>query len=253
MPSSTRSFPTSGLVLDKTSIDPNALSREALMRELNLQKKPAWILRKFMNALETKRAAKGMGWSRPWNKYGLTVFRTHTLDRVDDHAFISLAKETIERTLASLPIEYKLFAFELWQDPKLSAFTFYHNNQDDSGEFEGLTLSFGRKVPYDATKRDRLDIILEDKRESGKVDGILNRVRIYINPWIEYQNKNYELIEFSTPDQHIPNRFQNLYQTSIELYDRWKSDSDRQWQHWSTSYIDYFGPRAFIPTGSSFL
>lgn len=47
------------------------------------------------------------------------------------------------------------------------AFTFYHNHWLGEDRFEGLTLSLGRKVPGDKTKRDRPDPILEDKLAGG--------------------------------------------------------------------------------------
>lgn len=244
---------TATLELDATSIKPDALSRETLVRELNLQKRPSWILSKCMNALESKRAKKGLGWSRPWNKYGLTVFRTHTHDLEKDSAYLQSIKEAMAPLIASLPTEYVYFANKLWNDENKRAFTFYHNNSDESGEFEGLTFSIGCKDLNDRTKRDRLDIILEDRRSNGKVDGQLDRVRIYVNPWSQYQNKNYELVELQTPNAKIPQQLQELYNASKDLYDLWKKDEARQWSHWSVKYIDYFGARSFIPKGSSFL
>ncbi len=44
--------------------------------ELNARKKPSKTLRYMMQALESYRQAKKMGWSRPWNKYNLVNFQT---------------------------------------------------------------------------------------------------------------------------------------------------------------------------------
>ncbi|MDQ8204190.1 hypothetical protein [Pelagicoccus sp. SDUM812003] len=241
------------LPLDEKSIDPSTLSREALMRELTLQKRPFRILREFMKALEQKRAAKGLGWSRPWNKYGLTVFRTHIHPIGQDAKYLIDARELIQPCIAKLPDEYQLFVDDLWCDPNLKAFTFYHNNKDEWGEFEGLSLSLGRKVAHDPSKRDRIDLILEDKRVDGAVDGSIERVRLYVNPWLTYQNREYKLIEQGGPFEPVDEGYQDFYQESCRRYDRWKTDKSRQWSHWSANYIEYFGPRCFIPKGSSFI
>ena len=132
------------------------------------------------------------------------------------------------------------------------AFTFYHNNDSDEKQFEGLTMSFGRKVPEDKTKRDRLDIILEDNREDGTVDGMVDRLRIYLCPWQTYQEKKFHLIELNSLDATQQSIAQDLYKHCIDHYHQWKGEEERQWSHWSVRFIEYFGPRSFIPKGSSF-
>ena len=113
-----------------------------------------------MNMLETQRQRKGMGWSRAWNKYGLNVFRAHIHDLNEDREFFKVVKNIIENFSREIPLDYNDFSEELQADPKRIAFTFYHNYWSENEQYEGLTISMGRKVPSDRSKRDRIDVIL---------------------------------------------------------------------------------------------
>jgi len=244
---------TATLTLDADSLPIEELSMPALMRELNLQQRPNWLLCKLMNALEQKRQAKGLGWSRAWNKYGLNVFRTHVHDREKDAAYLGASLPLLHRLLTLAPAAYRDFATELLADPALLMFTFYHNHEGPEGQHEGLTLSFGRKVAVNPSKRDRLDLILEDRRLDGRVDGLLDRVRLYVCPWSEYQHgKTHVAIIQPDPVGEVLLPAQALYENCVRHYHEWKGDDARQWSHWSARYIEYFGPRSFIPIGSSF-
>lgn len=226
----------------------------ALMRELTLQKKPAWLLRKLMNALEQKRQAQGLGWSRAWNKYGLTVFRTH-MEPAGGAGELALVAPLLQHVLASAPAHYRDFVNDLLGDPGRMLFTFFHNHTTDSGrQYEGLTLSLGRKVASDHSKRDRLDIILEDERRNGGVDGIVDRLRVYVCPWSTFgTDRTFHLSDTVNLTGNAQGLAQGLFESAVEQYNQGKSDDSRQWQHWSSRYIDYFGPRGFIPQGSSFV
>ena len=243
----------SSLDLDDQSINPRELSLSTLMRELNLQNRPSWLLCRLMNILEQKRQAQGLGWSRPWNKTGLTVFRTHTQKVADDVDYFAPVFAVLGRLLPHAPLAYQAFAAELLIDPSLMAFTFYHNRQTDGAQYEGLTLSLGRKVTGDPSKRDRLDLILEDQRDGGRVDGTVDLLRLYVCPWSEYQDgRRHHLLEareLSTEDRAD---VQALYENCVAAYHIWKNDDRRQWSHWSANYIDYFGSRSFIPIGTAF-
>lgn len=242
------------LSLDDASLDPERLSMPALMRELTLQKKPSWLLVKLMNALERKRQAQGLGWSRAWNKYGLTVFRTH-IEPEGGAGNLARLMPLVEHCLAGAPPVYLSFVRDLLGDPARMAFTFYHNHTTGDGrQYEGLTLSLGRKVPSDSTKRDRLDVILEDERKAGQVDGVVDRLRVYVCPWSTYgRDRSFHLHEAANPAAEEHRLAQALFEDAVGQYNRGKSDEGRQWRHWSVRYIDYFGPREFIPQGSSFL
>jgi hypothetical protein len=243
------------LALDEASLRPEALSLPALMRELTLRHKPSWLLGKLMNALENKRQAKGLGWSRAWNKYGLTVFRTHLQRPAEDEDYFQPLWPVLNQFLAAAPTRYRDFVSDLLGDPGRMAFTFYHNHTTENGtQYEGLTLSLGRRVAEDLTKRDRLDVVLEDKRTGGRVDGRVDRLRIYVCPWSTYQEgRTFHLsdrTDFNADERALA---QALYQACVRKYHQWKTDQSRQWSHWSARYIDYFGPRRFIPQGSSFI
>ncbi len=244
---------TATLLLDAESLPVEDLSLPALMWEINLQKRPNWLLRCLMHALEAKRQEKGMGWSRAWNKKGLNVFRAHVQTKENDADYLRLVDPLIARLLPLAPPQYQSFASELLADPAMMSFTFYHNHDLDGLQHEGLTLSFGRKIEADPSKRDRLDLILEDRRREGRVDGRLDRIRFYICPWSEYQNGKthfaLEKSELSGEDLVVS---QELYESCVRFYHAWKIDQARQWSHWSARYIEYFGARSFIPVGSSF-
>lgn len=229
------------------------LSMGTLMRELNLKKRPSWLLRRMMNMLEERRRQRGLGWSRPWNKEGLNVFRTHKIAPAQDGGFLRKIGAFLERFQEGLPASSREFSRELLADPGLMAFVFYHNHQDESGEHEGLTVSLGRKCAEDPGKRDRLDIILEDRRENGAVDGRVDRLRVYSCPWSEYgADRRPQLYEEGSAAGLDLELRQSFYQGQVDAYRLWRDEPLRQWSHWSIDYIDYFGPRAFIPLGSSF-
>ena len=243
---------TAELPLDQDSISIDELSMPALTREISLQRRPNWLLVKMMNALEQKRQNKGLGWSRAWNKYSANTFRTHITHVDEDQDYLRPIPDFLHTILGDTVPEYQSFIDELLNDPKRMVFTFYHNMDDEGVQSEGMTLSLGRKIPQDRTKRDRLDIVLEDRRENGAVDQRVDRVRIYLCPWSGYQDKQFHLTDLDDLDAAQQRAAQTLYEHAIAYYHQWKGDEARQWSHWSARYIDYFGPRSFIPLGSAF-
>lgn len=240
------------LPLDQDSISIDELSIPALTREISLQRRPNWLLVKMMNALEQKRQSKGLGWSRAWNKYGANTFRTHITQVDEDQDYLSPILDFLHTMLGDTIPEHQSFIDDLLNDPKRMVFTFYHNMDDEGVQSEGMTLSLGRKIPLDKTKRDRLDIILEDRRVDGAVDQRVDRVRIYLCPWSGYQDKQFHLTDIDDLEAPQQQAAQALYEHAIAYYHQWKGDEARQWSHWSARYIDYFGPRSFIPLGSAF-
>lgn len=238
------------LELDAESLDPSDLSMGALMREINLRRRPPVLLRYMMNALENKRQKKLLGWSRPWNKKGMTVFRSHGHEAGQDAVFMEYLQSVFWRSCPDLPSPFRGFAESLWADPARMAFTFFHNDEDAGNEYEGLTLSLGRKVPGDKTKRDRIDFILEDLRTSEGVDQQPDRVRIIVNPFSEWAEGRLWAREWTGREQ--ASDFKDLYSEALGMYRQHRDDPDRQWNHWAFRYIEYFGPRSFIPRGSAF-
>ena len=246
-------MPPTTLTLDPESLHAESLSLPALTREHSLRHRPNWLLRKLLNALEEQREIKGLGWSRAWNKYELNIFRTHLQDPIQDPDYFTPLLPLLDQILPAAPLAYQQFAADLLTDPSLIVFTFYHNHRTPEAQHEGLTLSFGRAIPGDPSKHDRLDVILEDRRIDGRVDGQIDRFRIYVCPWSEYQNNHthfaLELQDF-TMNTFAP--AQALYESCVRYYHLWKGEESRQWSHWSARYIDYYGPRSFIPAGTSF-
>ena len=239
------------LQLDEESIDPEMLSMPVLTREIGLQQRPNWLLVKMMNALEQKRQGKGLGWSRAWNKYGMNTFRTHICKPMEDASYVAPAEDFLAQRMDQIDEPYRSFVKDLVSDPDRMVFTFYHNAEYDGVQYEGITFSMGRKRRDDRTKRDRIDIVLEDRRVNGAVDGKIDRVRIYVCPWETYQEKVYQPIEMES-DNPSWDTAQPFYDHLVKYYHGWKGEDDRQWSHWSVRFIDYFGPRSFIPKESSF-
>lgn len=244
-------------VLDPGSIDPSALSMGTLMRELNLRKQPPAILRKLMNALEGQRISRKLGWSRPWNKEGMTLFHALHLDAVESAGLIAKARELLLPMLVGAPL-YSEFVKDLLADSHLMVYLFCHNHRRDGDLHEGVTLGFGRRVPQDSGKRDRIDIVLEDHVQSAGVDGCIDRVRLYVNPWFDhlYDRLFKSQIDLKTEDMNKVSSgetWQALYDGILQIYGRHKDNPDSQFEHWSIRYIDYFGARDHIPQGTRFL
>jgi hypothetical protein len=185
------------LELETGSLSASELSMGTLMREINLRNKPSRILQMLMGHLENKRMEKKLGWSRPWNKVGVTTFRTHKIRIQEDTRFLEKIRKTLMPVLVQIGENYLNFAREFLSDPNLMAFVFYHNRQQGLDWYEGVTLSFGRRVPSDRNKRDRIDLILEDKRENGKVDNLPDRIRIIVNPFSNWLKDEVSLSEFA--------------------------------------------------------
>ena len=241
--------------LDEQSIDLEELSIPTLQREIGMQSRPKGLLFRMMNILEGKRQKKGYGWSRPWNKVGLNVFRTH-VNRRDDEAYYAPVLKLLEAMGDRIPGEGRAFFKDLFDDPTRLGFTFYHNREDEENvQYEGLTISLGRKVEGDQKFRDRFDIILEDRRDRGAVDGALDRVRVYSTPWSQWSDKQTFLLNVergSGLEGPLLEASQDAYDAASRFYDEWKSVEARQWSHWSTQFISYFGSRSFIPMASRF-
>lgn len=239
------------LALEAGSLPLSDLSMGTLMREINLRRRPNPILRLLMGHLEKKRMEKKLGWSRPWNKVGTTTFRTHRLRPREDTRFLVDIQEAMRPALEALGRDCLAYAADLFADPELMAFAFYHNRLQGDDWYEGMTLSFGRKLPGDRTKRDRVDLILEDRRESGRVDGLPDRVRVYVNPFEAWDRGEVALLDRAVREGPST-AWDALYRTGVDLYREWRETPDRQWEHWAIRTIDYFGPREAIPPGSSF-
>lgn len=245
--------PAPVLPLDGASLDPTQLSMPTLTRELTLQRRPALLLRIMMDALEGRRQAQKLGWSRPWNKVGLTVFRSHRGDLAADGALYSALREALQQVLAEADAETLAFIDGLLDDPTCMAFVFFHNRSEGGRSWEGLTLSLGRKVPGDTRRRDRLDVILEDERRAdGTVDGRIDQVRIHSCPWSQYREGADRSWTLTPTADGAWATLEAVYRLAVAGYHADKAVEERQWDHWAQRFISYFGPRRFIPIGSAF-
>jgi len=222
-----------------TSIENESQYRSAV-RQLDQDKRPPFLLRLLMNALEAYRQARKMGWSRPQNKYGLTVFESFRLDRGDDRPLIDLVLNTCLAEFPELDEDATQYVRALFEDPNLMGFIFVHDCRDEGKLYEGITFSFGRVAAGQSRHRDRFDLILESEVTGGTSQG-LSRVRAYVDPFTLPIRKHP-----ARAYSHEPVRAtaaQDLFLSGADVYARWRDDADRAWQHWTQRYINYFGPR----------
>jgi len=242
-----------GLNLDAASLPQETLSRAALTRELFLHRRRPRLLSWMVDTLEARRARRGVGWSRPWNREGHTVFRTHQTDLRSDIDYIDAARRVLFEVRARVPGRSWAFVEDLLEDPAQVGLTFYHNRVEGFAEYEGLTISFGRKARADRRRLDRLDLILEDRRDgSGAVDGRVDRLRVFICPWETWARRESCTLDVELSDARLTARTCDLYALAVRRYHAWKRVESRQWSTRGQRYVSYFGPRRFIPRGSSF-
>jgi hypothetical protein len=216
--------------------------RKAL-QVMSAAKRSPWILRALMGAIERYRQGRKMGWSRSQNKVGLQVFRSFKLDPRQEAELVAAALACLDQAFPSLPRAERDFVSELCADPGLMFFVFVHDLEEEGRRFEGVTLSFGRRVKNANRFRDRFDLIL-DVPVVGDVAAGLGRVRAYVDP-------------FRTPiAEHPPARHdcvsppilaQQLLQIVAQRYPRLCREPGYAWSHWSHQFIDYFGARVAEP------
>ena len=219
------------------------------LRQMDQGKKPPFLLRLLMNALESYRQSRKMGWSRPQNKYGLTVFESFRMNPTNDHALIDFAVQTLLKEFPELDEESSRFVRELHQDARLMGFIFVHDSQDQGKKYEGITFSFGRVAAGQTRNRDRVDLIVESEISDGASQG-LTRVRAYIDPFKTPIRKNPAIVLSHESPQTTD--AEELLVKGSEVYSCWLEETDREWQHWTQRYINYFGPRSSPVSNSYF-
>jgi hypothetical protein len=206
------------------------------MTTLNKQNRPPIVLRLLMSAFETYRQSRRIGWSRPWNKYGINTFQSFKLRFPADANLIELARAVLDADCPELPADADSFIQSLFSDDELMGFVFVHEFEEDGKRFEGATLSFGRKTQR--RYRDRLDLIVEAPVD-GEAIGELSRLRVFVDP---YRGVKPPLWETGL-DAAKSAPAATLYRTLSALSNSWAQDADKLWDHWTSRYIDYFGPR----------
>lgn len=205
-------------------------------RLLSKKTPPNKVMRFLMNAFESYRQARKLGWSRPWNKYNLTVFQSFKLKFSEDKGLQELVSRILEDEIA-MPASAKHFVKDLLSDHQhLNGFVFVHDHQDEGQLYEGVTYSLGRVK--DKKYRDRIDLILESPVHAGKSQG-LSRIRVYIDPFMLAK----EPLWASTHTQSLSRHAFELFDQLADCSWAWPSQATRLWNHWTADYINYFAPR----------
>lgn len=224
--------------------------REA-MTTLNRRSQPPAVLRRIMNAFESYRAARKIGWSRPWNKYGIRTFQSYRLDRHNDGDMAGYARAVLAAPVFALDAEVQTFIDELLSDQpaareRLMGFLFFHEAESESGLSEGVILSFGR-VNARRRHRDRLDIVFEAD-VAGDTVSAPQRVTVYVDP---YRGKGPPLYEATVPIADVAPA-PEIFDALKACYRDWGRDDPRLWDHWTSQYIDYFAPRERVAAQTHF-
>jgi hypothetical protein len=213
---------------------------------LSRHKRPPLVLRLMMQALEAYRSARKLGWSRPWNKYDLMNFQSFRLKAARDARLLTLAAELLRTECANMPAEAREFCDELLGDrDHLMGFLFVHEFSEQGRHFEGATLSLGRV--NDRRYRDRLDIILESPVEAESGTG-LGRLRVFVDPFRGVAAPLWRTSVEPVGSGAATELFDLLSDASWD----WADQPERLWDHWTSAYIDYFGPRRWPMRRSHF-
>ena len=220
------------------------------MTALNKQDRPPAVLRVLMNAFESYRQVRKIGWSRPWNKYGIKTFRSYRLDLGKDTDLIALARDILNEAGSDVPESARDYVNDLLDDgpearTQLMGFIFFHEIDDGKRVFEGATLSFGRKVKK--RYRDRLDFIFETPVLDGRA-GQFTRLRIFVDPFQGVKPPLWETECSADFLSAAPAAFQRL----CAIYTTWESVPGRPWDHWTSAYIEHFGRRRHFAKNSNF-
>ncbi len=224
--------------------------REAMIT-LNKRSQPPAVLRKIMNAFESYRASRKIGWSRPWNKYGIRTFQSYRLDCHNDSEMAAYARAVLTAPVFDFDARTQAFIDDLLSERSaardcLMGFLFFHEAEAGSGLSEGVMLSLGR-VNAQRRHRDRLDIVFE----ADVVDDTaspLRRVSVYVDP---YRGKGPPVYEATVASEEVaPAR--DIFDALKACYRDWGRDDPRLWDHWTAQYIDYFAPRVRVPAHTHF-
>lgn len=212
-----------------------------IKKVISKKQQPGKLMRLLMNALESYRQSRKLGWSRPWNKYHLTVFQSFKLKFNEDKTILELAKDLLEQDVA-MPSSARHFVADLLADDKqLMGYLFAHDYQDQEDQqlYEGMTLSLGRK--NNKKYRDRIDLIFESPVIDGVSQG-LARIRVYIDPYMGAKEPLWTYTLSDALSNHAFSCFEQLSSCSW----KWADDNEKLWNHWTENYIDYFAPRQRI-------
>ncbi len=218
---------------------PNELTNEGQYQQvqhaLSRESRPPAVLRVLMSLFERYRASRKLGWSRPWNKAGVTTFAAYTLSSRDDSRLLDMARALLD---ANIRNEAEAFIRALWSgDGPAMGFLFLSEIVDDGQRYESATLSLGRIAPGSPRQRDRVDVIFDCPLVDGRTDRP-SRVRIIVDPLSGPR------LNITVETTHEP-LVADLFDQIIASHRDWSSDPAREWSHWSSAYVNYFGPRSY--------
>jgi len=217
---------------------------KALGRQLDSPR----VLRHLMGVVENYRAKRKLGWSRPWNKYGLTTFQAFKLDPSADADLFARAKSLLD-AIDDVPDDAREFVAELIADSdQLMGFVFLSEYEEDGAHYETATLSLGRHSTSSARHRDRFDIVLDAPVVELTVKPVA-RMRLYIDP---YTPARKEPLYSATVGDPLPEQAVALFAMLARLSSEWAEDETKLWDHWTSKYVDYFGERQHEQEGSHF-
>jgi hypothetical protein len=158
-----------------------------------------------------------------------------------------MAIQILQREIPGMPREVEESIHELLLDPnRLMGFMFVQETTNEDGSrYEGINISLGRVN----TKRyrDRLDIIIESQIVDERSQGA-SRLRVYVDPYDKDRKPPLWTYQSDTIEDSTREQFEDLAALSWE----WADHPERVWSHWTSKYIEYFGPRQWNPLRTYF-
>jgi hypothetical protein len=206
------------------------------------------VLKFLMGCLESYRAKRKMGWSRPWNKYGVMNFQSFQVHVDQDSDLLDLACRVMADECQSMPETASVFAHELLGDrARLMGFIFIQEYTENGRRFEGANVSLGSRPPGKSRYRNRLDMILESPIINDTSQGF-SRIRVYVDPYRAQEGP----LWLGTFEPVCGIAAADLFNRLAAASWTWAHDATRLWDHWTSAYIDYFGPRQWTLSKSYF-
>jgi len=227
-----------------TRIDSEQMYQQAL-HALNDRKGDSRVLHRMMNRLEAYRQKKTLGWSRPWNKDKLITFQSFMLRKGADDVFLQHATQLLDD--CNMPTAASDFEYDLLNDPAWMGFLFFSELREGDDLYETATLSLGRRCQENPRQRDRLDIIIDVPLHPEKLTcGV--RFRVFVDP-IQH---NHVAPLWQCQKTCEQGACQALLSLLSDVSWQWQQQDERHWNHWTSTYIDYFGERQYKPHRSAF-
>lgn len=209
------------------------------LQQMEGRARPPVLLTALMGILESYRARQRMGWSRPQNKEGVRTFKTLVPTAGAMAEIAERSYNLLHNREMKVSAESFRYVEDLLIDPALMGFMFFHDMEEDDRNFEGVTLSFGRRTGNRRRFRDRLDVILEAEVLHGVSQGFA-RLRVFIDPY-DGGGERTEIIRRDA--LFAPEAARELFIMAEEFYSAWRDIPERQWMHWTQEYVEYFGSR----------